>query len=143
MIEKFQYYLEENLVKKVKPNKEEAKSLMDSAIKRLEFIKKQEIDDSTAKFIFEDVYETLREASQSLMSIKGYKPYSHEAVISFLIEFYNFSKYEISTFDRYRILRNKAVYSAYKISILTCKDALKFLETFLPKLKARFEKEIK
>lgn len=143
MIEKFQYYLDENLAKKERIDKEEAKSLMNKAVQRLDYIKKQEISEFTSSFIFEDIYETLREASQSLMSLKGYKPYSHEALISFLREFYKFSESEISTFDRYRILRNKTVYSATKVSIEVCKEALKFLESFLPKLKKEFEKEIK
>jgi uncharacterized protein (UPF0332 family) len=116
---------------------------MNKAVQRLDYIKKQEISEFTSSFIFEDIYETLREASQSLMSLKGYKPYSHEALISFLREFYKFSESEISTFDRYRILRNKTVYSAAKVSIEVCKEALKFLEIFLPKLKREFEKEVK
>ena len=93
MIEKFQYYLDENLARKEKVDKEEAKSLMNKAVQRLDYIKKQEISEFTSSFIFEDIYETLREASQSLMSLKGYKPYSHEALISFLREFYKFSEF--------------------------------------------------
>jgi uncharacterized protein (UPF0332 family) len=139
MIEKFQYYLDERLARKTQADKEEAKSLMRKAVQRLEYIKKQEINDDTSSFIFEDIYETLREGSQSLMSIKGYKPYSHEALISFLREFYKFSEHEISVFDRYRMLRNKTVYCAANVSKEVCKDALKFLEAFLPKLQKALE----
>ena len=77
MIERFQYYLDERLARKVKVDKEEAKSLMNRAVLRLDYVKSQEINEDTAPFIFEDIYETLREASQSLMSLKGYKPFSH------------------------------------------------------------------
>lgn len=139
MIERFEYYLNANLVRKQKADKEEAKSLMKKAVHRLNYVKKQEIKEDTASFIFEDVYESLREASQSLMSLKGYKPYSHEALISFLREFYNFSGSEISTFDRFRILRNKTVYCAVWVSVEVCQEALVFLEDFLPKLKREFE----
>lgn len=41
MIEKFQYYLDENLAKKERIDKEEAKSLMNKAVQRLDFIRKQ------------------------------------------------------------------------------------------------------
>jgi uncharacterized protein (UPF0332 family) len=140
MIQKFQYYLDEHLARKAAVDCEEAKSLMNKATLRLEYIKKQEINEDTASFIFEDIYETLREAGQSLMSLKGYKPYSHEALISFLKEFYQFPEHEISSFDRYRILRNKTVYSAANVSPEVCKEALKFSETFLPKLKSAYEK---
>jgi uncharacterized protein (UPF0332 family) len=73
------------------------------------------------------------------MSLKGYKPYSHEALISFLKEFYNFSASEISTFDRFRALRNKTVYGAIFVSVEVCQEALTFLEDFLPKLRREFE----
>ncbi|MGD0995594.1 MAG: hypothetical protein ABR909_08740 [Candidatus Bathyarchaeia archaeon] len=139
MIERFQYYLDAKLVRKEKVDKEEAKSLMKKAVYRLNYVKKQEINEDTASFIFEDVYESLREASQSLMSLKGYKPYSHEALISFLKEFYNFSASEISTFDRFRALRNKTVYCAVFVSVEVCQEALDFLEDFLPKLRREFE----
>lgn len=75
MIERFQYYLDERLARKVKADKEEAKSLMNKAVLRLDYVKSQEINEDTSPFIFEDIYETLREAAQSLMSLKGYKPF--------------------------------------------------------------------
>lgn len=139
MIERFEHYLNVNLVRKQKADKEEAKSLMKKAVHRLNYIKKQEIKEDTASSIFEDIYESLREASQSLMSLKGYKPYSHEALISFLRDFYKFSGSDISTFDRFRILRNKTVYSAAWVSVEVCQEALAFLEDFLPKLSREFE----
>jgi len=143
MIQKFQYYLDERLARKVAVDCEEAKSLMNKATLRLDYVKSQEINEDTSSFIFEDIYETLREAAQSLMSLKGYKPYSHEALISFLKECYQFPEHEISSFDRYRILRNKTVYCAANVSPEVCKEALKFSETFLPKLKSAYEKSQK
>jgi len=139
MIERFQYYLDERLARKVKVDKEDAESLMNRATLRLDYIKNQKINEGTSPFIFEDIYETLREAAQSLMSLKGYKPFSHEALISFLKEFYNFPEHEISAFNRYRILRNKTVYCAANVSAEVCRDALEFAEAFLPKLRKEFE----
>lgn len=141
MILEFQYYLDNNLARRATPDRGEAEALMSKAEGRLKFfIKIKEINENTASYIFEDIYEGLREASQALMSLKGYKPYSHEALISFLEEFFSLSKLDITTFDRYRILRNKTVYKGEKISAQTCKEALKFLLIFLPKLKSIFNK---
>ena len=137
MIREFNYYIENNFVKKCTPNLGEAESLINKAIKRLEYIKIQKITNATASFIFEDIYEAFREASQAIMALKGYKPFSHEALIYFLKEFYTFSELELTSFNRYRILRNKTIYSAEVISEETCKASLKFLESFLPKLKHR------
>lgn len=129
------------MVKKQSPNKEEAESLMKKAESRLEYVKTQNITRQTASFIFEDIYEAFREASQALMALKGYKPFSHEALIAFLKEFYGFADFDLSSFDRYRILRNKTVYGAEIISEEACKASLRFLEEFLPKLKNVFDKE--
>jgi len=88
MLQEFQYYLDENLVVKKHPNKEEARSLMNKAIQRLRYVKEQEITGHNASFIFEDIYESLREASQALMSLRGYKPYSRKSSIIFPMRTY-------------------------------------------------------
>ena len=143
MIMEFKYYLDKNLTKKDSPDKGEAEALMNKSIRRLKYsIKTRTIDKDTAEYIFEDIYECLRESAQSLMSLKGYKPYSHEALISFLKEFFNFEESDLVIFDRYRILRNKAVYRGEKISPALCREALDFLNKFLPKIKLEFEKLI-
>jgi len=143
MIREFQYYLDNNMARKESPDRGEAESLMRKAEGRLEFsIKAREINENTATYIFEDIYECMREAAQSLMSLKGCKPYSHEALISFLREFFQFSGQEISSFDRYRILRNKTVYRAERVSAATCEEALGFLMRFLPKLKSEFKRMV-
>lgn len=143
MIVEFQFYLDNNLARKDSPDRGEAEALMNKAEGRLNFsIKVRHIDENTATYIFEDIYECLREAAQSLMSLKGYKPYSHEAVISFLREFFKFSESDLETFDRYRILRNKAVYRGERISSIVCREALDFLLHFLPELKNEFRKSM-
>lgn len=141
MIMEFQYYLDNDLARKASPDKGEAEALMKKADGRLNFsIKTREINENAAPYVFEDIYECMREAAQSLMSLKGYKPYSHEALISFLREFFKFSESDIATFDRYRILRNKTIYRGQKISAETCEESLNFLLNFLPKLKNEFKK---
>ena len=142
MIKNFEQYLKENLAQKRSPNPTEASSLMNKAVRRLKYIKMQKIDAFTAEFIFEDNYETMREAIQSLMELKGYKPYSHEVLVAFLIEFSKISKPEILSFDRYRALRNNAVYRAERISSETCEESLKFLEKFMSELKKEFERRL-
>lgn len=138
MIENFEYYLEQNLAKKSTPNKSEAEALFRKAQERLAYIKKQEINDETAPFIFEDIYESAREAIQSLMSLKGFKPYSHVVLVAFLRKYYTFPNSDLNTFDRYRIIRNKAIYGAANVTKGECEEALHFLENFLPKI----EKEL-
>ena len=140
MIEDFGYYLESGAIRKQVVDTDHAESLMKKAERRLSFIRSQSIDEESSSFIFEEIYECIREAIQSLMSLRGFKPYSHEAVISFIKEFYDFEESIISTLDRYRILRNKSVYGAKKISVAICMQAMDFLTGMIPKLRAEIDK---
>ena len=139
MIENFDHYLRENLVKKQSIDINESDSLFKRSKDRLRYIETQKINDFTSPFIFENIYESMREAIQSLMSLKGYKPYSHEVLVAFLQEFYKMKSSDLNDFNRFRILRNKVVYKAQTISTETCKEAFGFLIYFLPLL----EKELK
>ena len=139
MIKPFSYYLKENLVRKSVPNISMAKSLLDKAQIRLKRIKKETLADDESSIIFEDIYESLREASQSIMELKGYKPYSHEALVSFLKENNILSEGKIAAIDNYRILRNNSIYKAEKVSLEKCREALNFAATTVPELKSAFE----
>lgn len=68
------------------------------------------------------------------MSLKGYKPYSHEATISFIKEFYKFTNNEINNFDRFRQIRNNSVYQALQVSE-EAKECLNFAKVFIDKIK--------
>lgn len=140
MIENFEFYVNNAMVKKTTPNRESAAALMNRAYSRLEYVRSQKVTKETAAFIFEDIYEVLREGSQALMELNGFKPYSHEAQVAFLRDKYKVREDLVSTFDRLRILRNKSVYGAGNISPETCNEALRFAVSILPELKKLFEK---
>ena len=135
MIEEFDYYLNRQEAVKKAPDPAEAGSLIKKAGNRLRYIETQEISEENADFIFEDIYECMREAIQALMSKTGYKPYSHTVLVAFLKEFTKIPNQDAETFDRLRKLRNNAIYSAEAVSIAECQDALEFLIEFLPKIK--------
>ena len=139
MIMPFDYYVREKLVIKNIPNISVAKSLFQKAGFRLKINRSAKIDENTASIIFEEVYESLREAAQALMELKGYKPYSHEVVISFIREHNFLSEEKSNIFDNYRVLRNNSVYKAEKISIEKCIEAMEFAKNTLPELNKIFE----
>ena len=130
----FEYYLNEEKVEKQSPNSQKAIALMRKSIRRIEHVKIQTLNSEDAEFLFEDIYESIREAGQALMAIKGYKPLSHEAVIAFVRDIYKIDAEKINRFDRYRKIRNKLVYEADKISIDDVKGALQFAIIFVPEL---------
>jgi len=135
MTREFEYYLEKNLAKRSVINPSLAKSLMEKAELRLKLLNEDKITDEMASIMFEEAYEAVREASQSLMQVKGFKPYSHDALIAFLIKEKLMPEQFIKSFDRYRILRNKSVYEAQRVSIETCKEALQFAKRRIPEVK--------
>ncbi len=142
MIKPFQYFISENLVRKSLPNSSMAKALLEKAEIRLTRIN-ESITEKEASIIFEDIYESLREASQSLMELKGYKPYSHEALISFLNENKFLSLENVNIINNYRILRNNSVYKAEKVSKEKCLEALKFAREILPEINKKLKELIK
>lgn len=117
-IMRFQYYLDSGLAKQCSKDPVASKAIFSRAIRRLEYVKTQNVDQDNASFVFEDVYEVIRECIQALMVRDGFKPYSHEAVVAFVNDHYH-GAYEdklINRFDRYRIIRNDSMYRAVVIS---------------------------
>ncbi len=139
MIQPFQFYINEKLVVKTSANISMAKALLQKAELRLKRIIASKIEESEASLVFEDIYESLREASQSLMELKGFKPYSHEALVAFLREYKILSDNAINIFDTYRALRNNSVYKAEKISLQKCFEALEFAKKVLPELAGKMK----
>lgn len=135
MISSFGHYVKMGKVKKKTPDPEEGKALLNQARDRLDYIKEKEITSKTAKFVFEDAYEAVREAAQALMSKEGYKPYSHEATISFIKEFHykDFTLEGIEEFDHFRELRHDSVYRAAQVLSEDAKDCITFAKKFVKK----------
>jgi hypothetical protein len=74
-------------IRKVRPNKEIAKSIFKMIKIRLEELETK----YRMKFpsiVVEDYYEIIKEAITALMAIDGYKTLSHKALISYLREFF-------------------------------------------------------
>jgi len=140
MINSFQNYLKLGKVKRKTPDPEEAKALISKAKDRLEYTKGKAVNNKTAKFVLEDANEAVREAAQALMSAKGFKPYSHEATISFVKEFYSadFSEEDIYKFDKFRQLRNDSIYKAIDIGKADANSSLLFARIFIDKILKKF-----
>ncbi len=113
----------------------ESKAMIVRASKRLEYVKSQSITEDNASFLFEDIYEILRECVHGLMAANGYKPYSHEATVAFLDEHYKsyFGEKLVEAFNRYRIIRNNIMYRANYVSKDEAIKALDIAEKFVRK----------
>lgn len=102
--------------RKVKPDKEMAKSILkmiEVRMKALELKDRKEF----ASLIVEDYYEIIKEAITALMAIDGYKTLSHEVLIGYLKEFFpQLSESEITLADQFRQLRNKITYKGFFVT---------------------------
>lgn len=137
MIRPFSSFIEENKVKKIMPNFETAKSLIRRAESFLKFCESAKISEKTAPAVFINAYEAAREAGQSLLCKAGFKPYSHEAIISFIYEKYpEIDKSLLHTFNRFREFRNRIVYNADTVSIDDAKEAIIFAKKIINKIKS-------
>ena len=140
MIREFEHYIREKAARKTIPNTAMAKSLLQKAETRMKRVSGESIEEENSSLIFEDIYESLREAAQSLMELKGYKPYSHEVVVSFLKEYKLLSEENTHVLDTYRTLRNNSVYRAEMVSVEKCKEAFSFAHRILPEIRQTFER---
>ncbi|OGX02024.1 MAG: hypothetical protein A2062_05020 [Omnitrophica WOR_2 bacterium GWA2_44_7] len=130
----FEVFVQEGDVKKQPSDSNLAKSLVDDSKDRLQYAKNSKLVEESAKYVYENVYESLREAADSILAIKGFKSFSHEASISFLQRFKDFSANEISEFDRMRKKRNGMKYYGKTCSAAEVKDSIEFAEKLLKKI---------
>ena len=129
------FYIESGLVRQGSKDPGESKSMIARASKRLEYVRSQPITEDNASFLFEDIYEIMRECVHGLMAANGYKPYSHEATVAFLDEHYRsyFEEKLVEAFNRYRIIRNNIMYRANFVSKDEAIKALDVAENFVKK----------
>lgn len=139
MIRAFEECLEEGAVQKQPPDSQKAHALMSKAGKRLAYVKERPIRQDYAEFAFEDAYDVMREASTALMSLRGFKPLSHEAVIAYLKDKEGLNMARIMKFDGFRRLRNRSLYEAQEISAAKAGEALQFAEKLLDILQPRLK----
>jgi hypothetical protein len=137
----FEVFLKTKKIKKVSPNLDLAVSLRDEAVHRSEQL--MSLDKlKFGKIIFEGLYDSIRELIDAFLALEGYKSYSHEVSVSYLLKL-NFSVDLVLEFDRFRQLRNDSKYRGRRIEqddvekILTF-HALVFFE-LCSLIKSRFE----
>ena len=141
-MKQFNQFIKENKVLKVSPDPSESRSLMQQAMERLSDLKQLPINERNASFRFESAYEAMREALQAFLAAEGFKPYSHESILSFAMEKRLLSEAKIMQADRFREIRNDINYRGKKVTMAEAKEAIKAasenLETLSVKLKRFF-----
>ena len=113
-MKEFEYYIDKFDVRKVSVDR----SLALSLIKDMEGRADRAFKLNSTEFpkeIFENIYDALRNFCDALLAIQGYKSYSHEASISYLVK-KGFDYAFIDSLDNLRFKRNGSKYYGRGIS---------------------------
>jgi len=133
----FESFLNFGEVKKAQKNIVLAKALVNDMKTRIR--ENWDLDEAKkTKTIFEGIYEAIRCFCDALLSIDGFKSYSHEASISYLLK-KNFDIAIVQKLDNFRFKRNG---SKYYGRIITLED-VKEIKGFYIKNKEKINKIIK
>ncbi len=134
----FEYFIQLKEVKRISPDYELAKSLLSEVETRIEIALGMKLDEKRARIIFELLYDSIRELTDVILALDGFKSYSHEANISFLNKFKEFETIELMELDRFRRIRNNSKYYGKPAQL---EDAIKIKQVF-PKIREKLMKII-
>lgn len=129
----FDYFLKIKEVRKSSSNLELAKALVKDMKERIGKASLLDIN-GFAKIVFENFYDGLKDFCDALLSLDGFKSYSHQASISYLLK-KGFDISIIEELDQFRYKRNG---SKYYGEIIEPKDAQQ-IKDFYNKIKNKIE----
>jgi uncharacterized protein (UPF0332 family) len=107
---------------KITPDKQKAKSLIETSKERIETISR-EFNEKSANYIFEDYYTSILELLQAINLLKGYNVKNHICLGFYLRDILNREDlYKI--YDDLRFKRNSLVYYGKRMEFSISKDAI-------------------
>lgn len=133
MVKEFEFFLKKGDVKKQNPDKNLSNATFKDSLDRLE-LSKNLLQKTKPKYVLENAYEAMREATDSILYREGYKSFSHEASIVYLIK-KGFSEQDIIEFDRFRKIRNGIKYYGRDCDESDADSAIKLAEKIITKIK--------
>lgn len=108
MVKEFSFFVERGDVRKQSKDARLSSATMKEGEERLAFAKGL-AGTAKPKYVLENAYEAMREAADALLYLDGFKSYSHEASIAYLLG-KGFPESELAEFDRFRRIRNGIKY---------------------------------
>ena len=111
-------------VKQVTPNPNEIQAIKRDSLERFDMFWKQKDTKNMAKYVFENLYEALRELPECITLNEGLKIYAHDLVISHLKRGNHLSEEDAEAFDSIRRMRNQSKYYGKDISFEKLQETL-------------------
>ena len=135
MVKDFEFFLKKEEVKKQSPNKNLAYSTFKESLERIEFAR-QLLHKAKPKYVLENAYEAMREAADVVLYLRGFKSFSHEASIVYLLK-EGFNEEEITEFDRFRRIRNGIKYYGKDCDASDAEQAISLADKIISKIKEK------
>ncbi|MBS3091011.1 hypothetical protein J4217_01010 [Candidatus Pacearchaeota archaeon] len=123
----FEYFVKIGDVKKSSVNKDLAVFLIKDMQSRIRDAFKMSSNEFP-KIVFENIYDALRDFCDALLALEGYKSYSHEASISYLIK-KGFDISFVMQLDNFRYKRNGSKYYGEVINHAEAEEIRSFYQT--------------
>lgn len=123
-------------IRSITPNPNEIDAIKKDALRRFILFFNLKDSKEMSKYVFENLYEAVRELVECIVLFNGFKIYSHEDSFRFLLQNKIVNDSDFYVLDNLRRLRNQSKYYGKEISNERLKESL---ETFV-KFKKMFEK---
>ena len=137
----FEYYVNEGIIKKIRPDKPRAEFLKKESEVSLEGLKERVeiigINDKNANSIIKDCYDVIMEMIRAKLLLDGYSSsgsYGHEAEISYL-KTLGFLENESYFLNELRYFRNSVTYYGKILDKEYAEKVLKFMKKIYPKIR--------
>ena len=130
-------YLAKGVARKAETNNSLIKSLVLMTDERLKFLAKIKLEQQNASVVFTNHYDALRELSEALALLKGYKIYQHEALGLFFKEILG-ENVIFMKFDKFRLLRNGVNYYGRHIPFEEALQGVEDIKDTINKLKLKY-----
>ena len=132
-MKEFDFFVRKGEVKKQSPDNNLALATFKDSEERLSLAKNLQ-SMAKAKYVLENAYESMREAADSILFKEGFKSFSHEASIVYLLKI-GFSESDLAEFDRFRKIRNGIKYYGGDCDKPEAEAAIKLSEKVIAKIR--------
>ena len=105
---------EQRFIRKVEPDLEKAKSILEMVLERGAFLKSIPVSEKSVSFVFENYYEMVKELLIALMLKKGLRSGNHQCLFTFFAREYHYEA-EVNIIKQMNFLRNRLEYYGERV----------------------------
>ena len=131
-MKEFEFFVNKKVVKRQKADFNLARASINEGLDRLSLAKNIFLTQKP-KYVLENSYEAIRELIDAILYSEGYKSYSHEATIAYLLKL-GFSISEVNMIDKLRQKRNSIKYYGGDSTKEEAEESLKIAKEVITKL---------